>query len=183
MKALLVTVLAGLLLASCGAPPVMTALPQVTQPAASPVAAPVSVSIPKLGVTDEVVPVGLAADGEMEVPEVDETGWYEHSPMPGMVGPSVLAGHVNWDGTPGALGRIGELAPGDQVTVTDSTGTQRTFAVYGVVEIPKADYKARTVPLVFGHRTTADLELVTCSGTVHDHEYSDNTIVSARLAP
>lgn len=181
MRARLVTVLAGLVLAGCGAPPVMTEVPAVTQPAAPPVAAPVSVSIPKLHVTDEVVPVGLAADDEMEVPAVDETGWYLHSPKPGEPGPAVLAGHVNWNGEPGALGHIGELKAGDRITVTDSTGTVRTFAVYDVVEIPKADYKTRTVPLVFGHRDTADLELVTCSGTVRNHEYSANTIVSARL--
>jgi sortase (surface protein transpeptidase) len=181
VRARLVVVLAGLALAGCGAPPVMTELPAVTQPAAPPVAAPVSVSIPKLHITDEVVTVGLAADGEMEVPEVDETGWYEHSPMPGEIGPSLLVGHVNYDGVPGALGRIGELTVGDQITVTDSTGTTRTFAVYDVAEIPKAQYRERTVPLVFGHRTTADLELVTCSGPVTNHEYANNTIASARL--
>lgn len=181
MRARLITVLAGLVLAGCGAPPVMTEVPALTQPEAPPVAAPVSVSIPKLHVTDEVVPVGLAPDGEMEVPEVDETGYYEHSPMPGEIGPSLLASHVNYNGVAGAFAHIGDLDVGDQIVVTDSTGTERSFAVYSITVIPKAEYATRTVPLVFGKRATADLMLVTCSGKVTNHEYADNTIVGARL--
>lgn len=142
---------------------------------------PVLISIPKLHINDDVVPVGLAPDGEMDVPPVESSGWYRLAAKPGERGAAVIVGHVNFNGVPGALGRIGELRPSDQVTVTDQAGVARTFAVYSVVEVPKVDYAKTTVPLVFGPRVAADLELVTCSGGVRNHEYLNNTIVSSRL--
>lgn len=117
----------------------------------------------------------------MEIPDVSESGWYRLGPLPGNPGASLISGHVNWDGRLGALGRIGELKADDRIVVTDVAGVARTFAVYDVVSIPKIKYRALTVPLVFGSRTSRDLELVTCSGPVVNHEYLDNTIVSARL--
>jgi hypothetical protein len=55
--------------------------------------------------------------------------------------------------------------------------------VYDVERIPKSQYAARTVPLVFGARTTADLVMVTCGGQIVGHSYLDNVVVSARIQP
>ncbi|SHL42176.1 Sortase family protein [Pseudonocardia thermophila] len=162
-----------------------------TQAATTPqVADPARVLIPKLGVDDNLVPVGICrgysemcpdGPGGMELPPVEDTGWYRPGPEPGEPGPAVLAGHVNWKGRPGALGRIGELEPGDLVTVVDVHGIHRTFVVDTVQQIPKTDYWSRTVPAVFGPTPGPELRLVTCSGQVVDGNYSDNTVVSAHL--
>lgn len=146
------------------------------------VGVPTRITIPRLGITDEVVPVGLAPDGSLAVPAVDESGWFDKGPKPGEVGGSLIAGHVNWHGELGALGRIGELHSGDIVIVKDASGIERVFGVYDVKSVPKSHYAAVTSPLVFAPRSTADLSLVTCSGTVHNGEYSDNTVVRTRLA-
>lgn len=180
-----------IVLAGCGmqtfqpaaeVPPV-TVQPADPAPAEPQVGVPVAIAIPKLGVTDEVIPVGLAQDNAMEVPPVDKVGYYKYAPLPGQRGPAVMAGHVNWSGTPGAFSRLAELKVGDQVTVTDNTGVKRTFAVYDVRTVLKSDYMTRTVPLVFGARTTSDLVLVTCGGRLDGHEYLSNVIASARLVP
>jgi hypothetical protein len=191
-RALLVGALC-LALAGCGAttstePP--AAVARATAPADPHVADPVRVLIPKLGVDDDVLPVGKCAKvsppacpdgaGEMELPPVEHTGWYRPGPEPGEPGTAVLAGHVNWEGQAGALGRIGELATGDLVTVVDATGIERTFVVYAVVQIPKAKYPEQIKPLLSGRSGGPELRLVTCSGEVVGREYLDNTIVSAR---
>lgn len=186
--AALVCALLFIVLAGCGSPgfPPATA-PPVTVQAADPappqplVGVPVAVAIPKLDVADEVIPVGLAGDNEMEVPPVDKVGWYRLAPKPGQRGAGVLAGHVNWSGQPGAFARLAELKPGDRIVVTDDRSMKRTFAVFDVQTILKADYQDRAVPLVFGARATTDLVLVTCGGALSGHEYLSNVIASARL--
>lgn len=146
------------------------------------VGVPVQIAIPKLGVVDDIVPVGLAADNAMELPPVTAVGWYRLAPKPGEQGPAVVAGHVDWAGTPGAFKRLAELRAGDRVTVTDDAGVVRTFVVYDVRTILKSDYMTRTVPLVFGARTSTELAMVTCGGDLQGHEYLSNVVALSRLA-
>lgn len=174
-----------LLVAGCGyggvpaaeAPPVNGDPVPVVQ-----VSTPVSVAIPKIGVTDDIVPVGLEPDGELKVPDVHEVGYYTGLPKPGEngTGPALLAGHVNYKGVQGSFARIGQLAAGDMVTVTDRDGTVYPFQVYDVVEFPKAQYPSRILGLL-ANTATPEIRLVTCSGTVVNHNYLSNTVVSARL--
>lgn len=177
-----------LVLAGCGTtqfspaaevPPVVV---QQQAPEEPVVGVPVMLAIPKLGVTDDVIPVGLdMRDNSMELPPVTSTGWYKFAPKPGEQGGSVLASHVDWEGTPGAFKRLAELKPGDRVTVTDDKGVVRVFAVYDVRTVLKKDYQSRTVPLVFGARATFDLSLVTCGGRLQGAEYDSNVLALARL--
>lgn len=168
-------------LAGCASAPgaavTLPTLPAST-PAAVAVAAPVSVSIPVLGVSADVVSVGLAVDGSMEIPPVQQVGWYDRGPKPGEVGPSVLAGHVNWDGVVGPFARIGQLADGDKIIVTTGDEQPLTFVVYRVESFTKTTYDQHVREL-FGPTQDRQMALVTCSGTVSDHEYSDNTVVLA----
>lgn len=188
LRQLALALMATLALAGCGTMQFSPAaeVPPVVQPAAPdpvepPVGVPVALAIPKLGVVDDIVPVGLAQDNAMEVPRVDQLGYYKYSPLPGQRGSAVVIGHVDWAGVPGAFKRLGELKAGDNITVTDDAGVVRTFVVYDVRTILKADYQSRTVPLVFGARTTTDLVAVTCGGRLSGHEYLSNVIASARL--
>lgn len=146
------------------------------------VAAPVSVSIPALGVADEVVPVGLEPDGELEVPDVSEVGYYDGLPKPGEngPGPALLAGHVNYKGKVGSFARIGALKVGDLVVVVDADKVEHRFQVYAVREFLKADY-AKVMPGLLADTEQPELRLVTCSGDVVNHNYLSNTVASARL--
>ncbi|MFI0424254.1 sortase [Spongiactinospora sp. 9N601] len=70
--------------------------------------------IPRIGVREVVV----QGTGTSELREA--AGHYRPSPMPGQVGNAVLAGHRNLYGRPFA--RIGELRPGDKITVSTQEG-------------------------------------------------------------
>jgi sortase (surface protein transpeptidase) len=146
----------------------------------APIRDPARIDIPALGVTDELVPVGLAADRSMEIPPVDRVGWYELGVAPGEIGPAVLAGHRNYDGVPGSFQHIVDLRPGDHIAITGVDGASLIFEVYEVRSFPKSTFD---YPFVFGDRDTADLVLVTCSGSVVGRSYLDNTAVAARVLP
>lgn len=187
--------LAVMLLAGCGAAATEPAVEPVSPaPASSPVVVappePVSVAIPRLDVVDDVIPVSLCAKAappkcsgadELEVPDVHQVGWYRGSPRPGAVGPALLAGHVNWHGTPGAFARIGELRAGDAITVTDKAGGVHQFVVRAVEQFAKADYDAH-MPALLANTTDTQLRLVTCSGDLVGHNYLSNTVVSAEAS-
>jgi LPXTG-site transpeptidase (sortase) family protein len=147
---------------------------------ATPLAAPIRIELPALKVADDVVPVALDKAGDMELPPVTQVGWYRLAVMPGDIGRAVLAGHVNYNGRPGAFEHLGALRSGDQVRITDANGVLRIFAVYAVRQVHKADYARTTVPLIFDGTMMREVALVTCSGTVVDHEYDSNTIALAR---
>lgn len=178
--------LAVLSLAACASPS-PAPQPEPAPPSVvmtTPIAEPASVSIPALAITDEIVPVGIEPSGGMEVPPVDRVGWYNQSPYPGSppaeIGPAILAGHVNWRGVAGTFAHIGRLKVDDTVEVTDTAGNAYIFVVYAVAQFKKVEFEAN-VPLIFNPTPGPELRLVTCSGDVIDHEYTDNTVVSARL--
>lgn len=190
----LVLLLAGAaLLGACGTggtsespaalPPVVIQPQAIADPVEAAPATPITVELPSLHVVDDVVPVALDRAGAMELPPVTSVGWYRLAPEPGDVGRAVLAGHVDFGGTDGAFKHLGDMHTGDAVIVTDAHGTVRTFRVYDVrTKLKKADYLQVTVPIVFGVTPQREVALVTCSGTVSEHQYSDNTVVRARLA-
>lgn len=176
--------MAGLvLLAGCGysgvmpaaeAPPVNGDPVPVVQ-----VAAPATLSIPKLSVTDDIVPVQVGEDGAMEVPDVHQTGWWDASPKPGQTGPALVLSHVNYKGVQGAFARLHELKAGDAVTVTDTSGTMHRFVVSTTRTFRKSAFTENS-DLLFGPSTTADLVMVTCGGTLVGHSYDSNVVVRAR---
>lgn len=194
MRALL-ALLCMVVLAGCGAAATGPAVEPVSPlPASPPVVVappePVSIAIPRLGITDDIVPVGICAKkaepkcsgaDELEVPDVHQVGWYRGSPRPGAVGPALLAGHVNWHGTPGSFARIGELRKGDEITVTDQAGGVHRFVVRAVEQFAKADYDEH-MPALLANTAGPELRLVTCSGDLVGHSYLSNTVVSAEEA-
>jgi len=66
--------------------------------APKPVAAPVSLTIPLIGVQTNLLTLGLASDGTLQVPPpnmVSVAGWYTGSPRPGAIGSSIIVGHID----------------------------------------------------------------------------------------
>jgi Sortase domain len=128
---------------------------------------PVSIEIPAVGVDASVVPVGLLADGTMEVPAVDQAGWYEPGPRPGEAGPAVLVGHVDSRRGPAVFFRLQELRPG-----------HRSFLVERVERQPKEDLP---VGRIWNRTGRPALRLITCGGSFDrgSGHYRDNIIVYA----
>jgi len=160
------------------APVVETAAPIALQLTPS---TPTRVQIPALGVTSSVIDLGLERDGSMEVPGgAYPVGWFDGSPTPGELGPSVLAGHVDWSGEPGAFYGLRELLPGDEVVVDRADGTRAVFVVDAVEEHPKDEFPSDAV---YGDIDHAGLRLITCGGSFDEDtgDYLDNVVVFASL--
>ncbi len=142
---------------------------------------PVRLDISSIDVHTSLLQLGLNSDGSLQVPwKPLLAGWFSHSPTPGQVGPSVIAGHVDsWETGPAVFYRLGSLAPGDTVTVSRADGSRATFVVDGVREYPKEHFP--TVP-VYGNTDRAELRLITCGNwNASQQEYDGNIVAFAHL--
>jgi sortase (surface protein transpeptidase) len=142
---------------------------------------PMGVSIPRLGVTSNLVNLTLNDSGGMEVPvDPAAAGWYALGPSPGALGPAVIAGHVTWDEAPAVFFELETLQRGDVVNVTREDGETAIFSVQSVRTFAKNRFPTRRV---FGAIDHAGLRLITCGGTYDHaaHRYLDNVVVFATL--
>jgi hypothetical protein len=150
------------------------------QSAAAQVARPVSLTIPLIGVKTNLITLGLAAGGAMQVPPSTSTvaGWFTGSPRPGAVGSSIIVGHVDSKHGPGIFFRLPELQKGDDVFIKRSDGTTAEFRVTEVQEYPKDHFPTERV---YGPTPDAELRLITCGGAFDSvtHHYLSNIIVYA----
>jgi sortase (surface protein transpeptidase) len=146
-----------------------------------PESAPVTVSIPKIGVRSRLIELGLKDNGTMQVPkDPADPGWFTEAPTPGALGPAVIAGHVTWDGAPAVFHRLGSVRQGDRVTVTRKDGKTAVFTVTRVARFSKSRFPTKAV---YGAIDHAGLRLITCGGTYDAarRTYLDNVVVFARL--
>ena len=126
-----------------------------------------------------VVPVGVAPDGELEVPEdPGDAGWWRAGARPGTgAGTVVLAAHVDTARAgPGAFFRADRLEPGDAVVV-DAGGRPRPYTVAARRVYPKNALPAE----VFAATGAPRLVLITCGGPFDRarRHYRDNVVVYA----
>ncbi|RZU33946.1 class F sortase [Blastococcus saxobsidens] len=141
---------------------------------------PVRLDLAGLGVTAPVDPVGVAGDGQMELPEdVGRVGWYRFGPAPGDDGNAVLAGHVDdAEQGPGALFPLREAEPGDEVSVTDAAGGTTRWRVVSRELVQK-----QVLPLdaIFAREGPPRLVVLTCGGPFlpEYRSYRDNVVVVA----
>jgi len=181
-------ILVVLLASGCRAADVAASTPSAsssTAPASAettaPASPPVRLQVPAIGVDSELMALGLQDDGSLEVPpEGFPAGWFTGAPMPGEVGPAVMAGHVDWNGSPGVFYDLRSLAAGDEITVTRADGTA---VVFGVVSVDQFDKDAFPTDAVYGDLDHPGLRLITCGGSFDDAErsYDDNVVVFADL--
>ena len=122
--------------------------------------------------------VGLEPDGQMEIPDETEIGWYQYGATAGQPGATVLAAHVSWNRTSGPFAQLGRVEPGEQIEVALDDGSVRRYevterAVYGKLELPHERL----------WRTTGDetLVLITCGGDYNPdiRRYRENIVVYA----
>jgi Sortase domain len=146
-----------------------------------PVAAPIRVQLPSLGVDSTLARLGVDASGALVPPsDFGEAGWFAEGPAPGEVGPAVIAGHVDSRTGPAVFFRLRDIAVGDPVLVGRSDGTTARFTVTTVARHPKDAFPTAEV---YGPTPDAQLRLITCGGAFDraGRSYLDNVIVYATL--
>lgn len=146
------------------------------------VAPPVTLGIPKLGLTERLIGLRKTTRGTLQVPaDPQRVGWYSEGAAPGDPGPAVLVGHVDSFRGPGVFARIKSLHIGDLIKVRRADGSLVSFQVRLVRTYSKHSFPTRLVYVGDGR---SSLRLVTCGGAfdpVSKH-YLSNTVVFAALA-
>ncbi|WP_200944535.1 class F sortase [Geodermatophilus sp. Leaf369] len=140
---------------------------------------PTALSIPALGVTRDLIDLGLAADGTAEVPaDFDDAGWFTPGGRPGARGPTVLMGHVDSTAGPAVFYELRDLQPGDAVELTVADGTVAVYAVTGTEQVAKDTFPTEAV---FGATAQDVVRLITCTGDFDGgaRSYTDNLVVTA----
>jgi sortase (surface protein transpeptidase) len=158
----------------------IVAPPQSAAP--RPVAAPVSLTIPLIGVSTTLIRLGLTSDGSLQVPPTTSVaGWYTGSPRPGAIGSAVIVGHIDSVSGPGVFFRLSELRKGDRVYVRRADGTLVKFLVTAVQQYLKDHFPTQAV---YGPTPDAELRLITCGGAFDDAtgHYLSNIVVYATQA-
>ncbi|MFC8508856.1 class F sortase [Streptomyces sp. NPDC057411] len=143
--------------------------------------APRELSIPRLGLRAPVEQVGVAPDGQMQVPQdPDRVGWYRFSPAPGTGrGSSVIVGHVDAKGLGlGVLFGLNKVRRGDQVRVGREDGTSVTYEITARRTLGK---KALATSGVYDREGAAVLTLITCAGPYLPDRggYQNNLVITA----
>ena len=142
---------------------------------------PVRIRIPALDVDADIDVVGIDTDGQVTVPyDVRRAGWYRFGSKPGAdTGSTVIVGHRDGvDQGAGAFVALGELGPGDEITVDRADGSLVRYEVvaresFAKSAVPWRDFFSRTGP--------ARLTLITCGGPFDPSalSYTDNIVVTA----
>jgi sortase (surface protein transpeptidase) len=144
----------------------------------------VSITIPAIGVSSDLLHLGVNSDGTIQVPSLQarsgQAAWYKYSATPGQIGASVIEGHLDSYQGPAVFFRIGALRPGDSVNVTLADGITAVFRVTGVRQYLKTRFPARTI---YGATGYAALRLITCGGAFdyNTGHYLSSTVVFASL--
>ena len=145
-------------------------------------ATPTRVTIPAIGVDASLEDLHRGAAGELDPPKGwDNAGWFSDGIVPGQVGPSVIAGHVDSPTSAAVFFRLDELVAGDEVHVAMTDGSSRTFTVETTERASKSAFPTSDV---YGTTPTPTLRLITCDGTFDTAtgHYTDNLIVFADLS-
>lgn len=165
--------------------PAVPVVPATPPPPEDEGSAPVRVAVPARSIEVPVDPVGVASDGQMEIPPLAERGgWYRYGADPGdAAGTTVVAAHVDSLASAGTgpFVRLVDVAPGDEVRVDLADGSTRTYVVDAVTRFPKSEARW---PDVFTRDGPPRLALVTCGGTFDrdTRHYRDNVLVTASPA-
>ncbi len=145
------------------------------------VAAPVTLGIPTLKITDRLLGLRKQRDGTLGVPaDPQRAGWYSQGPAPGDPGPAVIVGHVDSYRGPGIFNRIRTLKKNDPIRIRRADGSLATFRVTFVRTYAKRNFPTELVYVGDGRPS---LRLITCGGEFdrRSKRYLSNTIVFASL--
>ncbi|WP_236720050.1 class F sortase [Rathayibacter sp. VKM Ac-2630] len=140
---------------------------------------PARLSVPAMDLEEALIPLGIAADGTMEVPvDYDDVGWFSGGGRPGGTGRTVIAAHVDSRSGPAVFFRLRELAVDDEIELTGVDGSLHRYRVTATESHPKAAFPTAAV---FGGTLEDEVVLVTCAGAYDTGigRYEDNLVVFA----
>lgn len=147
---------------------------------ALPVGRPIRLKIPNINVDSAIEYVGVASNGEMDVPKVPaDVAWFSPGTRPGENGSAVIAGHYDWkDGQPAVFADLSKLRPGDKLYIEDDKGAIITFVMR---ESRNYDPAADATGVFSSSDGRAHLNLVTCKGVWNktSKSYSQRLVVFA----
>lgn len=129
----------------------------------APLGLPMRLTIPSIGVDANILEVGLAADGSVDVPKgPHDVAWFNRGPQPGQPGSSVIVGHAGkWqNGLNSVFDNLNKLKKGDTIYVKNDKGFVTSF----VVRETKTYNPEDVVPDIFKKNDGTYLNLITCSG-------------------
>jgi len=161
----------------------VSAIPEKKAPPSLPRSLPMRLTAPDISLDTELVTTGKNEQGELAVPERhDVAAWYELSPTPGEIGPSVIVGHVDTYLGPSVFFYLKDLKPGQFVYVDRADGSRVKFRVD---RSELVDQDAFPTQEVYGNIDHAGLRLITCGGAFNPAkgEYLQNTVVFATYVP
>ncbi|WP_436788295.1 class F sortase [Yinghuangia sp. YIM S10712] len=163
-------------------PPPPLPTPTVTGPEPMRPSSPMVIEIRSIGVYAKLSRVGLTDKGWIDAPPSSErnlAAWYEGSPTPGVVGTSVIVGHVDVPAGPAVFYDLGTLRKGATIRIAREDGSTAVFTVYGVQVFSKKEFPAERV---YGGTGVPELRVITCGGTYDkDDGYSGNVVAFARF--
>jgi LPXTG-site transpeptidase (sortase) family protein len=153
---------------------------EITAPPPVPDATPIRLLIPRISLTAAVEAQGLDGQRNLATPrDFREVAWYDQGPLPGVPGNAIINGHVNWWTGAAVFARLGELRPGDAVTVVRQDGSRATFRVTRLRTLSATTRDGS----LFAPSQTSTLTLITCSGwwDLRLGSDTDRLLVSADL--
>jgi LPXTG-site transpeptidase (sortase) family protein len=146
-------------------------------------AEPDRVTIASIGVDSALLPLGLNADGTVEVPPARQgmtAGWYTGGAAPGERGAAVIIGHNDTRFGKAVFHDLRKLRAGADIAVRNSRGKKAHFTVTATESVSK---KAFPTQKVYGATNARALRLITCDGEFDAQGHPvDNLIVYAELA-
>ncbi|MET7366408.1 class F sortase [Streptomyces sp. NPDC005566] len=155
--------------------------PNTPEPPNAP--APAQISIPSIGVTSELMRLGLNGDGTVEVPPAEKgmtAGWYAGGAVPGEPGAAVVIGHNDTRFGRAVFHDLRKIAEGADITILNGLGEQAHFRVTGTETVSKSAFPSEKV---YGETGGRVLRLITCDGSFDAEGHPvDNLIVYATLS-
>ncbi len=140
---------------------------------------PTSMTFEAIGVAEApITPVGVEANGEMEIPGATTIGWYEFGPRPGEDGSAVLAAHIAFDNERGVFRFLDDSVVGDTFELTFDDGSTVSYQL-----VERAQYDKDELPFdrVFAKDGPPVITLISCGGTFQQSisSYEDNIVAYA----
>lgn len=158
-----------------------TAAPSASNsPTPAPLGAPVRLEISHAHVDAPIQQVGVDNQGNIGIPSTPSAvAWYDQGPAPGQPGDAIINGHLDWTTGPAVFWNLGDLRPGDEITVVTQQGQALHFHVtaerpYDASSPPPPDLFAKTGP--------SRISLITCTGPWDEgkRQYQQRLVVSAQ---
>ncbi|MGH3341839.1 MAG: sortase domain-containing protein, partial [Carbonactinosporaceae bacterium] len=145
-----------------------------------PSAASARISIPDLGIEQELIDLPVVG-AELQAPHrYGDIGWWSAGPTPGAPGAAVVVGHLDSPTGPAIFYTLADLSPGAEITVRRADGWDAVFELERVERYPRTSFPSERV---YRRSGPPALHLLTCGGR-YDGEagrYEANVVAYASL--